>query len=170
MRIGRTNASAKSLFFIFLICLAAGLGSFFMWKSGMKKVNASKKWPSVSGTITESKLITKREWDKKKKKYNNTYSYKIRYQYSVNNTDYEGNRVSFGRFTSNSKYVVKSKLKEYPVNKKVNVFYNPEKPNEAVLETKAGLGLYIALIVAVMFLFGAFISGYSFVRRLLTGI
>ncbi|BBO84188.1 hypothetical protein DSCO28_47540 [Desulfosarcina ovata subsp. sediminis] len=91
---------------------------------------ASKSWPTVSGSIVQSeiekRISTSGEGANKKKtvkEYPN-----VTYQYLIDGKTYKSGKLSFSS-TGNAKQVVA----RYPVGKRVPVYYNPEKPKQAVL-------------------------------------
>ncbi|WP_162459019.1 DUF3137 domain-containing protein [Desulfosarcina ovata] len=91
---------------------------------------ASKSWPTVSGSIIQSEIkkrtSTSGEGTNKKKtvkEYPN-----VTYQYLIDGKTYKSGKLSFSS-TGNAKQVVA----RYPVGKRVPVYYNPEKPKQAVL-------------------------------------
>lgn len=80
------------------------------------------------------------------------YVPEVRFSYQVDGEMYEGKRIAFGSdptFPSRNKAV--NFLEAYPLESVVNVFYNPEKPNEAVLSQKMR-SMTAALIVGIVML------------------
>ena len=90
------------------------------------------------------------------------YQADIEYRYSVDGRSYVGNRVSYrwndkpSSRTSDKGYYERV-LEKYPVGKNVTVHYNPNDPDEAVLETNPSwvacliLFVGVSLIVSVLF-------------------
>jgi hypothetical protein len=103
--------------------------------------NASKRWPKVSGTITEIS------------DFGSNLKYRLQYSYSVNGNTYKNNRIIF----STSKTYIKLRAREfenkYTQNQIVDVFYNPKNPKQAVLEPGRNDGA----VLVILLLFGLMI-------------
>lgn len=91
---------------------------------------ASAGWPSVSGLITSSSLETRRQ------RVGSAHGSKVRlevaYEYVVDDRVFENDRVRFDqdRLSSAEKELL---VRTHPVGKKVQVYYNPDRPTESVL-------------------------------------
>jgi len=99
----------------------------------IKKAGESATWPSVSGKIVRSELEkrTSTEGTGNNKRKVTYHAAVIEYTYCVEDTPYNSYRVAFGgQDRSHSSELVST----YPKDKSVDVFYNPENPEEAVLE------------------------------------
>lgn len=59
----------------------------------------------------------------------------IRYEYFVNGQRYEGDEVSYKSFSASCKSMVSDPRANFPIGKQVEVFYNPEKPEDSMLGT-----------------------------------
>lgn len=81
----------------------------------------------------------------------------IRYEYHVDGRRYAGSRVSIGEDLGD--HDVEETLRRYPRGSVVTVFYNPEKPDEAVLERGAPEGVWGTMILFIVVLIGLFIGG-----------
>lgn len=103
---------------------------------------ACRSWKTADGVIVVSDLERSADSD------GVSYRAEISYRYRVNGEELVASRARFGdrMNTSWSKPAVRLVTK-YPVGKEVTVLYNPENPNEAVLEP--GLTLYIAAGLAI---------------------
>ena len=170
MQVGKVRASKKAMVFIMIILFGGSFFSFHLFNKSMKEYKASKSWPSVSGTITRSEIETRAEWDSKKKKTIKTYIPHVNYTFQVKDRTFTGTRVSFGDYRSNSRMAVRALIRDYPINKTVKVYYNPQDPSMCVLERKLGLGSYVALIVAIMFGLTGLLIVFVFFRRIITGV
>lgn len=74
----------------------------------------------------------------------------VTYEYHVGTRTYRGKRFSVGEDLGN--FQVAERLARYPVGTPVAVWYNPEKPAEAVLERDAPEGVFrtMAIFIAVL--------------------
>lgn len=131
-----------------------GLGVFLIvWGiRSRKKAEESSRWPTVVGSISEAFIQENRNRDSDGYT-TTTYIPKINYQYQIGGQIFTGNRFTFGFEKSyGSKKKAQEALTAYPVGGQINVFYNPQKPEEAVLEQKAqgSVGGIIAGIILVV--------------------
>jgi len=111
-----------------LVILGGGM-AFFGWRA-RRRVEASLSWFPASGVITAATL--KKHYRKGGVDYEPT----VEYTYTIMGTPYPGKRLCFGTLRLNQKKAWE-KLGLYPKNGKVIVYYNPDKPNESVLEREA---------------------------------
>jgi energy-coupling factor transporter transmembrane protein EcfT len=99
--------------------------------SAYKTSAESKDWPTVEGVIVKSEIeqqtSTSGEGTNKKTTVN---SYpKIAYRYQVDGQDHKCTKISFFSASGNANQVVS----RYPKGKTIRVYYNPAKPQQAVL-------------------------------------
>jgi hypothetical protein len=141
---------------IILISILAGLDSWNRYKSG----KASEDWPSTEGVIITSEVKTDfGKSDDVDPKHNAA----ITYRYTVDGTEYTGERISFAGQTFLKKGRADSLVMRYNVGKRVKVYYNPKTPHVSVLEpgttsrapTGMIAGLFI-LLIALLILFRVF--------------
>ena len=114
-------------------------------------------WPTTEGQIRKSEMYISYDYEDGHK-----YQAEIEYSYRVDGRGYVGNRVSY-RWNDNpssrssDKGYYERVLEKYPAGKNVTVHYNPDDPDEAVLETYPSwvacliLFVGISLIVSVLF-------------------
>lgn len=122
-------------------------------------------WPTTEGQILESKM----EKGTSGTGSNRTIQWypTVKYQYEVDGSTYEGDRIIFG----SSAELLSSTLDRYPVGATVNVFYNPDNPESAVLQTGSTSSMYLyvvlgpilAIIGTILLVFSA--HGHSFFNR-----
>lgn len=112
-----------------IIFSAAGALTFFQWGlPPLKYARESVDWPSVSGTVTKSDIVTRIKDGK------TTYIPQVIYMYSVNNKTYTSAKITVGNphYDSNIGPVRKT-IQKYPVGETVLVYYDPEIPASATL-------------------------------------
>jgi hypothetical protein len=158
----RQKVEATSTRTTLLITLAMfGAAIFFILWGGYEVMSAyqSQHWPSVEGEITSSYVqqdVRSIEDSSKKP----TFSPKISYQYSVGGKTYTGEKISFsGGEGGEKKNKAQAVVNRYSSGKKVAVYYDPNHPEKAVLETgfswktfmpfAAGLGFLIVGIICL---------------------
>ena len=84
----------------------------------------------------------------------NCYKPKVVYEYQVMSQKYTGERITFGAMSTTRMGATKV-VQQYPAGMQVTVFYDPETPNQAVLDPGTGSGLWIGIIFGVgLFIFG----------------
>lgn len=106
------------------------------------KANSSLSWRSVEGTITESILDGSRP--------ENT-SPRIKYSYFVDASEYSNTNVKFGK-SVRIKSEAQKAIDKFKAGSKVQVFYNPLKPQNSVLEPgvdKSSLLLPVVLLLSM---------------------
>jgi uncharacterized protein DUF3592 len=122
--------------------------------------NASKRWPSVSGTITTSSVVEEQiedDGDKDRSVLRKIYRYQVdlRYAYRVNARDYVGTSAGFG-WTAiyGAREQAETAASRYRPGDNVPVFYDPEHPTTAVLEPDNRQGSFAPLIFSAIFAVG----------------
>ena len=115
-----------------------------------EEAKASESWPTAPGVITRSDVDQLIDDGK------TMYAEEISYDFTVENKLYIGNRISStsGKSRTSSLREVKKNLLKYPVGAEVTVYYDPELPNNSVLQTGADFFTYI--IKYAPFLLGFF--------------
>jgi hypothetical protein len=139
-----------------LIFGAIGLGLLLFGRSARRKALASQSWPTVAGTVTESEVKITQDSSGSGLDAQETTHYKpvVKYQYSVEGMEYAGSRIAFGAMNS-AHSAANAVVARYPAGASVTVRYDPEKPAEAVLETKSGGGALLMVLGVVFLVFGA---------------
>ena len=143
---------------IIIMALAAlGLLFFLIYFLTLARAQASQGWPAIQGTIAESWIEeTSTTDDDGSIAYR--YAPKVRYRYALMGKEYRGERIAFGPGKSGSRSGAGKGLAKYPKGGSALVYYNPEKPEDAVLERSISKGL---LVTGAVFLA---IAVYLFIR------
>ncbi|MDX9930873.1 MAG: DUF3592 domain-containing protein [Bacteroidales bacterium] len=155
------NANPVTMGIIFALVGAAIF--FFFALPPLQHAATSKSWPSVPGTITKSEVqVFKRDG-------NTHYQPDIAYSYSVEGKKYSSSKITVGDGALDNNVSKAKRLQaEYPAGKEVDVYYDPDLPESAVLQTGTKSGdLMLAGIAAVFFLVGvlALFQGVKAKRR-----
>ena len=139
-----------------ITCAAIGITLMAYTIYQRRKIRASEDWQAATGTITDAKVAVSQSSD------GTTYSLAVSYEYVVNGSVYTGSRIEFGYARAYmTKKSAEAQLTRYPVQSSVVVYFNPEKPREAVLIRKATYTvLYFFLGLALLAL-GLIIVLYS---------
>ncbi len=113
------------------IFLGLGFLTFYVGTSKALQGIKAKSWPTAKGRIIISKVDEIRTQRKMRVA---RLCLKVDYLYMVDNVIYEGHRMNVGWPCFWSEDSVKEKLKKYPPNKEVTVYYNPSNPAQSILE------------------------------------
>lgn len=114
------------------IIILVGLGIFLYRRSqqGSAAKQAAQSWASTMGTVLMSTVQSKRTG-------NSTSTYPVVvYQYEVNGTPYQSQRIKAGEQFFNVRIMgeAHATAARYPVGAQVMVYYNPANPAESALE------------------------------------
>ena len=114
------------------------------------KARQSIAWPVAQGTVVYSDVAEKYEID-------GGYSYRLAlsYTYTVDGKSYEGSRQTFGRQVPEDEAVVELLAESFEPGEPVEVYYNPERPGQAVLYPGDTQGLMPVIVTGgVLFALG----------------
>jgi hypothetical protein len=141
---------------LYLIAPMVGLFTLGSALRSKRLANTSQSWQGAMGQVIASDIKKSTSNDGE---YGQSTSYEaiIRYRYSVMGKDYTGERVSFGVKNSSEK-LARDTVSRYPINTGVTVFYNPDKPEQAVLEQANSSGLLQIVIGIALFVAGIYFA------------
>ena len=126
--------------FFFLVLNVIFLGILFFMRRRMAAVS---QWPSTMGTVSASYLERRHSSGDS----GSTNYPVVQYSYQVSGQPYQGTKLAPGPEvggTGAGKIVAR-----YPAGAQVMVFYNPQNPSDAVLETKAPAQWILWLILII---------------------
>jgi len=133
---------------------SVGVGCFLLylaWKGYTSSRNMNE-WELTQGTITKSEV----------KRAGAALMPDIEYQYFVLGVEYEGNSVTIPPDVFYDTQLAQGLLAEYPVGKKVDVYYNPELHRVAVLVKQAMVGSWWAASLLAIMAFSFLLLGFAF--------
>lgn len=137
-----------------LLLGAVGVVLIVLYFRNKAKSTASQNWPSVAGRVTFTDISIQSNDDEDYSRL--SYIPKITYEYQVGDLVFQAHLFSFGSEPSfPSREKAEAFLAPYLPEGQVRVFYNPQKPGEAVLVQKmrsmtAGLIVGIILLIAMV--------------------
>jgi|GEM_PF-1059328 len=136
------------------------LGIFFTVQGVLEWDRAAKSasWPTVAGTVTRSEVTSHRSTHKGRT--STSYHAHIEFDYEVDGRALHGNQRTY-KVMASSQSAANEAVAAYPVGRSVNVSYDPQDPERAVLEP--GWDWSNAIPIAVGLFAIAFVS---FVRWL----
>ena len=132
-----------------LVFTIVGIIMIVRSRQDKNKLQQSLSWPSVDGTVLESRVITSPSTDDDGGV--DTYRPYVKYEYEVGGAKYTHDKMRLGMVFSTSKLKTSQEaVARYPVGRLVKVFINPANPADSVLEQKGSSG--VALVVGIVLL------------------
>ena len=119
------------------------------------KAKAAESWPSAAGRVVSCEVVEEESSDRDGGS-TTWYNPVVTYAYKAGGRELTGRRLRFGNYRSGSRRKAEAALGPYPVGATPMVRYNPEKPEECVLETSRPGPIYL-----VMALFGLLFIGFG---------
>jgi hypothetical protein len=144
-----------------LVFLAIGVGLVNLARRTMKRSRASLSWPTVSGVVRASDVLTRVE---QQARYDRA---SVLYQYVVGGTTYWSDTMSISAWeVAGDMQRARETVSKHPVGSQVRVYYDPDDPEAAVLDRSADavrkakiMALAMGLIGLGMALLGSFLAG-----------
>ena len=141
-----------TVFLAYGMWLAAAWTIWKKWRLGVL-VQQSHDWPSTPGEIISSSIS--RESSGTIDSPNRTFRANIRYRYKVGSRTLTNNRICVGgQLQVSLKGKAENYCRDYPIGEIVDVFYNPDKPRDSVLETREETSWFYLLAGAVLAIVG----------------
>ena len=123
------------------------------------KAKASETWPTAAGTVVACQVV-KEESEDRESGTTTWYNPVVNYSYSVAGRDLQGSRLRFGNVRSSSEKKAQASIAPYPAGGTISVRYNPDKPEECVLESRKPGPTYLLMAAVGIFVFalGAYLA------------
>ncbi len=123
------------------------------------KAKASETWPTAEGKMLACQVV-KEESDDRESGTTTWYNPMVNYAYSVAGRDLQGSRLRFGNARSSSEKKAQAAIAAYAAGGPVSVRYNPDKPEECVLESRKPGPAYLLMAAIGIFVFalGAYLA------------
>jgi hypothetical protein len=163
--------------FVALLGAVGALWAGWAHRRSRALVDAAKRWLDAPGKIVATDV--ERRGGGSTTARNAYYVPLIRYTYVVNGREREGSRLRFGMFSARTRGGAEKMLVAYPAGAAINVRYDPDNPDQSVLEPgKTSSNLLVAaifcfllllagaaiIVMAVRGVFSADVSGHWHVR------
>ena len=155
-----------------LFPLSFGFGSMIFLGVGLWMINKgiqSENWDKGTATITSSEIEKTESRSKDAQGFTQTstsYSVRVKYSYTVEGSNYEGNTVGFGTMSHNERSDAQEELKFYPKGKTIDVYYDPENPSDSVLNKGVFWPMYIVIVVMVIILIVSIWASFALTKYL----
>jgi hypothetical protein len=101
---------------------------------GVAQQIAARNWPSTEGLVTIADIKVEHDSDN-----GSSYTPRIHYRYTVNETEYQCDRIRYG-FNTASKTHARRVMERYGSGSRVVVHFDPDAPGRAVLENQVLTG------------------------------
>jgi hypothetical protein len=110
--------------------IVAGM-AFLMWRAYLDR-QASPTWPSVTGHITDSRVVAQNETNDGAS-FTREWRIDLNYRYTVGGQTYQGQRIRamLPRFSTEAEALAVQQ--RFPAGAQVPVFYDPAKPGSSLL-------------------------------------
>jgi hypothetical protein len=129
--------------------VVVGLVLVGIWNALRRRAKQTLTWTQAQGKILESKAVTSSDGE--------STLPEILYSYEVGGTLFQSRSIGASGMMTANDIVAK-----YPPGRAVQVFYDPERPESAVLERNASALTFILVLAAVSVMAGiAFLSGIA---------
>jgi hypothetical protein len=133
--------------FISILFIVAGILLFILFLYLYKKSKDSKQWNKTKGVILQAdldELVMDADSPV-------TYKVKLEYSYIVEEETYYSKRIFYGDFLRHSSLGdIEKNIDKYRKEKIVDVYYNPQSPNEVVLQQGIHSNVTVILITSLL--------------------
>ncbi|HTK84056.1 MAG TPA: DUF3592 domain-containing protein [Patescibacteria group bacterium] len=166
---------------LFFILVLAGISALVL-SSTRKQVYAHDHFKEIQAQVIESHVRSQYHGNQGRRNRSSTitisnnsrdttYSAVITYRYSVNGQNYTSDRYWYAGSGSGSMAAAQNTVDKYPAGAQTTAYYNPDKPEEAVLDNSApsttipyaGLGF---MWFVVLLIIGKCVLGYRDSKKL----
>lgn len=154
--------SSTGLWILAVACALIGL-RFSIWGFHfLSKGWSSKRWPATEGKILTSILHEVGSGR------GMSYKAEIVYAYQVDGREHTATKIFWGDksfLTTSESHLQERLTDDYREGQSVQIYYNPGRPEEAVLEPGAKFRMYVTFMAGILFLFAAVFLGSMAISR-----
>jgi hypothetical protein len=122
-----------------LFLIMGGIAAVQFWR-----VANSRDWQPATGQVFSSRVVSRRSSDND----SNTYSPEVAYTYSVMGQQYRSNQIFVGSPVGG--WGARKTVNRYPAGSTVQVYFDPQHPEQAVLERRSPLGIFMLIFALGM--------------------
>ena len=126
---------------------ALSIGAYLYWRA-----KASQNWPWVMGEVLSARVRETVDTTGSGRTISRHFP-EVTYEYRVGGRTYRGKRIRFGGPLHTDRETAEAWLQSYPVGGQVRVYYNPKRPQEAVLQPSSSPTAWILIFVGLFSLF-----------------
>jgi hypothetical protein len=106
----------------------------------VRKVRASRAWTRALGTILVASVRDDFSQGSEDTPDSWTFTPVVHYQFQAGGQMFRGDRISFDRKGYQKRQDAQAIVARYPVGAQVEVFFDPAKPGQSVLQRTSGIG------------------------------
>jgi len=137
-----------------------GVGLLAWWVIARRRAAASQAWPAAPGQITSAMVHSFQRRDNEGD-VTTYYEPRVEYAYTIAGETHTGKRIAFGAPASANRKRAEQAISHYAPGTAVEVYYNPARPADAVLERSvsnmlgallAGIGLLGGSVAVFVFM------------------
>jgi len=132
---------------VILVGLLWIFGFGFFHVRAASKARASESWPSAAGRMLRAQILVE-ESSNSEGSSTTWYNPAVSYSYKVAGRELQGSRLRFGNARSTVRRKAEESLAPYSDGRTVSVRYNPDRPEECVLESRKPAATYLIMAVA----------------------
>ncbi len=123
------------------------LGFGFVHYRAASKARASESWPSAPGKLLRAEILVEQS-SSSEGGTTTWYNPMVAYSYKVTGRELAGKRLRFGNVRSTIRKRAEETLAPYAAGRTVSVRYNPERPEDCVLESHKPAAAPLIMAVA----------------------
>lgn len=114
--------------------------------NAVRRAKAASTWPSAAATVLSTEVVVEESGDTVESG-TTWYNPVVRYSYVVSGRQLQGSRLRFGNPRSARRSKSEAAITKYVAGSSIAVRYNPEKPEDSVLETSRPSPIYLILAI-----------------------
>lgn len=148
---------------LFVAFMAGGSWALSLGFKDSSTAIASSQWPTVQGTVTDSQLTSYQETSGDSS--TTRYQAHVTYHYTINEHPMIGSRVGFDDLNTTGQSEVEAIVARYPAGSAVTVYYDPGRPQMAVLENGLTAGALLPIGVGASLLVAGLVTLWQGIVR-----
>ena len=138
-----------------LLFMGIGAVAFFHARQVRTKAEDSQLWPSVPGKVHKSTMVLESGGGNYGSHSPGTYKAVVQYKYKVASRHYTNDKICIGgQLQLSFKKRAGAHCQNYPVGSAVDVYYDPNKPQDSVLETREEISGILQIVGGAFMFFG----------------
>jgi hypothetical protein len=139
-----------SPYLVSIACLLAGLIALIYLAMSWMRQHAAHGWSATTGKVLESEIYAKHDG----------WTPRVSYAYNANGKSHTNDRIYLYPCEDTDKQRALGRIAAYPVGKTVTVYYKPDNPADAVLDTAPSLWRLCFFVAFAVLSFAAGIAIY----------
>jgi hypothetical protein len=135
-----------------IVAVPIGIGIFLIGYFQMRKSRKAASWPSTVGTIRKAEIYREQSTD-----YESTSAslgVRVKYTFQASGQQHVGKRIRFDNVLYATNKQAQKALEDYPIGKPVQVFFDPQNPDNCVLQKKNTTGAMLLIVGAIIAIIG----------------